>query len=217
MQLLKIKIFKIILLISFFSFGSYLFANEPESPNIILIVADDLGYSDLGVYGSEIITPNLDNMAKNGIQLTNYHTGPTCGPTRAMLMTGVDNHRAGLGTNAAALRRLPELRGLPGYEGFLNDRVVPFSKILNEGGYHTFMAGKWDLGKTKGKLPTDQGFDRYFGIVDGGGSHFSDARGTFAGQQIAAYYEDGKKVTKLDEEFYSTKDYTNRILNYVKK
>jgi arylsulfatase len=131
-------------------------------------------------------------------------------------MTGVDNHRAGLGTNAAALRRLPELRGLPGYEGFLNDRVVPFSKILNEGGYHTFMAGKWDLGKTKGKLPTDQGFDRYFGIVDGGGSHFSDARGTFAGQQIAAYYEDGKKVTKLDEEFYSTKDYTNRILNYVR-
>ncbi len=216
MQPLKIKIFKLILLIPFLSFGSYLYANESEPPNIILIVADDLGYSDLGVYGSEIKTPNLDNMAKNGIQLTNYHTGPTCGPTRAMLMTGVDNHRAGLGTNAAALRRLPELRGLPGYEGFLNDRVMPFSKILNDAGYHTFMAGKWDLGKTKGKLPTDQGFDRYFGIADGGGSHFSDGRGTFAGQQIAAYFEDGKKVTKLDKEFYSTKDYTNRILNYIK-
>ena len=178
-------------------------------------MADDLGYSDLGVYGSEIRTPNLDTIAQQGIQLTNYHTGPTCGPTRAMLMTGIDNHRAGLGTNSAALRRLPELQGLPGYEGYLNDRVIPFSKILNEGGYHTFMAGKWDLGKIKGKLPTEQGFDRYFGIADGGGSHFSDGRGTFAGQQMATYFEDGKSVTKLPDDFYSSESYTDHVLDYI--
>ena len=79
-------------------------ALSDERPNVILIVADDLGYSDLGVYGSEIKTPNLDELSKSGIQLTNYYTAPTCGPTRAMLLTGVDNHKAGLGTNSAALR-----------------------------------------------------------------------------------------------------------------
>jgi arylsulfatase len=186
-----------------------------EQPNIILIVADDLGYSDLGIFGSEIKTPNLDLIAKQGIQLTNYHTAPTCGPTRAMLMTGVDNHRAGLGTNSAALQRLPELRGRPGYEGYLNDAVIPFPKILNEAGYHTYMTGKWHLGKSSGKLPTDQGFDRYFGIADGGASHFSDARGTFSGQPIATYYEDGRSLEELPDDFYSSKDYTNKILNYI--
>jgi arylsulfatase len=215
MKFFKTDAVKFILIFALTGSITNLFAIESIKPNVILIVADDLGYSDLGVYGSEIKTPNLNRIAQQGIQLTNYHTGPTCGPTRAMLMTGVDNHRAGLGTNSAALRRLPELRGLPGYEGYLNNRVIPFSKILKDGGYHTFMAGKWDLGKIKGKLPTDQGFDRYFGIVDGGGSHFSDARGTFAGQKMAAYFEDGKSVPKLPDDFYSSESYTDRVLDYI--
>lgn len=215
MKFFKTDAVKFILIFALTGSITNLFAIESTKPNVILIVADDLGYSDLGVYGSEIKTPNLNRIAQQGIQLTNYHTGPTCGPTRAMLMTGVDNHRAGLGTNSAALRRLPELRGLPGYEGYLNNRVIPFSKILKDGGYHTFMAGKWDLGKIKGKLPTDQGFDRYFGIVDGGGSHFSDARGTFAGQKMAAYFEDGKSVPKLPDDFYSSESYTDRVLDYI--
>jgi arylsulfatase len=215
MKFFKTDAVKFILIFALTGSITNLFAIESTKPNVILIVADDLGYSDLGVYGSEIKTPNLNRIAQQGIQLTNYHTGPTCGPTRAMLMTGVDNHRAGLGTNSAALRRLPELRGLPGYEGYLNNRVIPFSKILKDGGYHTFMAGKWDLGKIKGKLPTDQGFDRYFGIVDGGGSHFSDARGTFAGQKMAAYFEDGKSVPKLPDDFYSSESYTDRVLSYI--
>ena len=190
-------------------------ALSDERPNVILIVADDLGYSDLGVYGSEIKTPNLDKLSKSGIQLTNYYTAPTCGPTRAMLLTGVDNHMSGLGTNSAALRRLPELRGKPGYEGFLNDSVIPFPKILNQAGYDTFMTGKWHLGKKEGKLPTDQGFDRYFGILDGGGSHFSDASGTFSGTPDAEYFEDGEKLNRLSKDFYSSKDYTIKMLNYI--
>ncbi len=199
----------------FFFVLIYSAAVSEERPNIILIVADDLGYSDLGVYGSEIKTPNLDKLSKDGIQLTNYYTAPTCGPTRAMLLTGIDNHMAGLGTNSAALRRLPELRGRPGYEGFLNDSVITFPKILNQAGYDTFMTGKWHLGKKQGKLPTDQGFDRYFGIVDGGGSHFSDATGTFSGTPDAEYFEDGKKLNQLSEDFYSSKDYTIKMLDYI--
>jgi arylsulfatase len=128
MKFFKTDAVKFILIFALTGSITNLFAIESTKPNVILIVADDLGYSDLGVYGSEIKTPNLNRIAQQGIQLTNYHTGPTCGPTRAMLMTGVDNHRAGLGTNSAALRRLPELRGLPGYEGYLNNRVIPFSK-----------------------------------------------------------------------------------------
>ena len=92
------------LLSIFFFVIIYSAAVSEERPNIILIVADDLGYSDIGVYGSEIKTPNLDKLSKDGIQLTNYYTAPTCGPTRAMLLTGIDNHMAGLGTNSAALR-----------------------------------------------------------------------------------------------------------------
>jgi Arylsulfatase A and related enzymes len=81
-----------------------------ERPNVILIVADDLGYSDLGVYGSEIKTPNLDKLSKSGIQLTNYYTAPTCGPTRAMLLTGVDNHMAGLGTNFSCVEETTRIK-----------------------------------------------------------------------------------------------------------
>jgi len=192
-------------------------AAEPKSdqPNIIVILADDLGYSDIGAYGSEIRTPNLDTLAAQGIQLTNFHTGPTCGPTRAMLMSGVDHHRAGVGINAAALMRLPELQGRPGYEGYLNKQVVTFASLLQDAGYHTYMTGKWDLGKKPGQLPTDRGFDHYFGIVDGGASHFSDATGNMRPVAKAAYFEDDRKLDALPDDFYSSKTYTDRLLGFI--
>jgi arylsulfatase len=192
-------------------------ATEPEDPrpNILLIVADDLGYSDIGAYGGEIRTPSLDALADEGLQLTGYRTSPTCGPTRAMLMTGVDHHRAGLGTNAAALRRLPELRGRAGYEGFLNDRVVTLATLLNDAGYRTYMTGKWDLGGADGQRPTDRGFDRFFGLPLGVASHFSDAIGTFRPTEKAVYYDDDRPVDALPEDFYSATTYTDRILGYI--
>lgn len=186
-----------------------------EQPNILLIVADDLGYADTGAYGSEIATPNIDALASEGVQLLNFHSGPTCGPTRAMLMSGVDHHRAGVGTNAASLIRLPELRGRPGYEGYLNDRVVTFARLLKDAGYDTYMTGKWDLGKDPGQLPADRGFDRSFGLADGGASHFSDARGSFRPVRDAVYFEDGRLVEELPEDFYSSTFYTDRMLDYL--
>lgn len=185
-----------------------------ERPNIVLIVADDMGYSDVGAYGGEIRTPNLDALAREGLQLTNYRTGATCGPTRAMLISGVDHHRAGVGTNAASLRRLPELHGRPGYEGYLNDQVVTFVRLLDDAGYHTFMTGKWDLGDQPGKLPTDRGFDRFFGIPGGGASHFSDAVGTFRPTEDAVYREDAERV-ELPDDFYTSKAYADRLLEFI--
>lgn len=186
-----------------------------DQPNILLIVADDLGFSDIGAYGSEIRTPNLDALAADGVLLTNFHSGPTCGPTRAMLMSGIDHHRAGVGTNAASLMRVPELRGRPGYEGFLNDRVVTFAKLLQDAGYDTFMTGKWDLGKGPGQLPNARGFDRSFALADGGATHFADGIGTFRAVGKASYFEDGQAVESLPEDFYSSIAYTDRILGYL--
>lgn len=193
-------------------------AQADERPNIVLIVADDLGFSDLGAYGGEIRTPHLDALAAAGLTLTNYHTSPTCGPTRAMLMTGVDHHRAGVGTNAAALMRMPELRKRAGYEGFLNDSVVTFPRLLERAGYHTFMTGKWDLAtrsRPPENLPTDRGFDRFFGAPGGGPSHFSDPTGAFRPTADMTYFEDDRPVDELPEDFYSTAAFTDRLLEYI--
>lgn len=194
---------------------SQAYGQDDSRPNIVVILADDLGYSDLGAFGGEIRTPNLDALAHAGLRLTNYHTGATCGPTRAMLLTGVDHHRAGLGTNAVTLRRMPELRSRPGYEGLLNDSVVTMATLLQQSGYQTFMTGKWDLGGQTGKLPLDRGFDRFFGIPAGGATHFSDAIGTFRAVQDAVYLEGNERVAKLPDDFYTSEAYSSRLLEFI--
>lgn len=188
---------------------------EIKRPNILLILADDLGYSDIGVYGSEIETPHIDALARNGVLFKNFYTGATCGPTRSMLMSGTDNHIAGTGVNAAGLLRLTWLQGRPGYEGYLNDRVVTFARQLQDVGYHTYMTGKWDLGSKKGYLPVDRGFDRSFALIEGGASHFEDAMGNLSAQPKATYYEDSQKVEKLPKGFYSSEFYTDRLIDYI--
>jgi len=186
-----------------------------ERPNIVLIVADDVGYADIGAYGSEIRTPNLDALALEGMRLTNYHAAPTCGPSRSMMLTGVDHHLAGSGINRAGLFRLPELRGRPGYEGYLNDSVVTFATLLNDAGYHTYATGKWDPGTRPGQLPIDHGFEKSFILAAGGGSHFDDMAGTTRPVAVVPYYENENKVEKLPEDFYSSEFYTDRIIDYI--
>lgn len=119
-------------------------SGNDRAPNILLIIADDLGYSDLGSYGGEIVTPSLDALAESGIRLSNFHAHYVCTPTRAMLYTGVNNHAAGIGTMAG------EQRGAQinaqGYEAYLTDRVLPISHLFQDAGYLTFISGKWDMG-----------------------------------------------------------------------
>ena len=117
---------------------------EPNSrPNFLIIVADDLGYSDLGAYGSEIDTPNIDALVREGLMLTNFYVGGTCSPTRSMLMSGVDHHLVGLGTMREHIA--PNQIDQPGYEGFLNERAVTIADRLNEADCQTYMAGKLSL------------------------------------------------------------------------
>ena len=141
-----------------------------ERPNFLVIVADDLGFSDLGVFGGEIRTPNLDALALSGVRLTGLHTAPTCSPTRAMLLTGNDNHQVGLGSMAEAFT--PEQRGQPGYEGFLTRRAATVAERLHEAGYRTYMAGKWHLGLEEEQSPAARGFDRYFALLQGVHNHY---------------------------------------------
>jgi arylsulfatase len=133
-----------------------------------------------------------------------------------MLLTGVDHHLAGSGINRAGLFRLPELRGRPGYEGYLNDSVVTFASLLNDAGYHTYATGKWDPGTRPGQLPVDHGFDKSFILAAGGGSHFDDMAGTTRPVAVVPYYENENKVEKLPEDFYSSAFYTDRIIDYIK-
>jgi arylsulfatase len=182
-------------------------------PNVLVVVADDLGYTDLGVLGSEIRTPHLDALARSGLLLTNFLVAPACSPTRAMLLSGVDTHPAGLGTMAGDMDE--NQKGRPGYEGFLSDRVVSLATLLRGAGYHTYMAGKWHLGMEEHQGPDRWGFERSFALLPGGASHFADAAGLFESRPRAPYREDGREVG-LPADFYSTASYTDKLIEHIR-
>lgn len=183
----------------------------PPRPNILLIVADDLAYTDLGVYGGEIGTPNLDALAREGVTFTDFYAASTCSPTRAMLLSGTDNHLAGLGTMAGD--HVGGQFGAPGYETYLNFRVAALPELLRDAGYHTYMSGKWHLGVEDHVAPAARGFERSFALLNGGGGHFSDM-GMFSADAPAQYRDDGRPV-ELPADFYSTRFYAERMIEYI--
>jgi len=186
--------------------------NKPQRPNILLIVADDIGFSDVGAYGSEIATPNIDALAAEGVLFSDFHVAPNCGPTRGSLLTGVDYHRAGMGGNPEVAAE--NQKESPAYQGFLRDDVVTVTELLHGAGYHTSMAGKWHLGHDARNLPGGRGFERSFALLNGGASHWADQAALIPGSQTH-YTEDDQPVGKLPNDFYSTTTYTDRIIDSI--
>ena len=186
----------------------------PRRPNFLVIVADDLGFSDLGAFGGEIATPNLDRLALAGLRFTDFHTAPACSPTRAMLLTGTDHHIAGLGTLDEVATR--SQRGQPGYEGYLNDRVVTVTELLRDAGYRTLLSGKWHLGMTLETAPHARGFDRSFALLPGAANHYASSpkAGTGFRRQEMLYTEDGAFVG-LPEDFYTSDGFTDKMIAYL--
>jgi arylsulfatase len=187
-------------------------ADAPRRPNIVIILGDDLGYSDMGAFGSEIKTPNLDALAANGTRFTNFYTHASCSPTRSMILSGVDTHVNGLGNMDEMMA--PNQRGIPGYEGHLNTRVATLPQLLRDSGYHTYMVGKWHLGKSPDLIPAARGFERDFSLLDGAGSYW-DMTNLSAASPKSIYTEDGKYLSALPSDFYATKTYTDKLIGFI--
>ncbi len=211
---MQLKTFLIAYTLFAWSFHGYAAESDThKKPNILLIVADDLGYSDLGVFGSEIQTPNLDKLAQQGRILRNFYAQPTCSPTRSELFSGTDHHLAGVGSMLEILA--PEQKGHPGYEGVLDHRVAPLSSLLKDAGYRTYLAGKWHLGSEAEYLPGARGFERSFALLPGGASHFKQAvqRLNAAGKEPR--YTENDQDIQLPDDFYSSKTYTDKLIEYI--
>jgi arylsulfatase A-like enzyme len=183
-------------------------ARADQRPNILLILADDMGYSDASPYGGEIFTPSIQRLADQGMQFTDFHVAAYCAPTRSMLLTGADNHRVGLG-NMIELAA-DNQRGKPGYEGYLNGRAPTLATLLQQAGYHTYMAGKWHLGKTPDSIPAGQGFEESVGVLEGGADNW-EAK-SYSPLYRSAHFFDGRKELTLPPDFYSSRFYADRMI-----
>ncbi|MEX0840089.1 MAG: arylsulfatase [Parvibaculum sp.] len=188
-------------------------AAQEARPNIVLILADDVGFSDFGAYGSEISTPNIDALAARGTLFSNFHASPICAPSRAMLMTGVDSHLAGIGNLPESAP--PEHRGQPGYLGRLADDVVTVASRLGAAGYRTTMTGKWHLGHDETSLPPAHGFARSFAL-DASGADNWEKKTYLPIYDDAPWYEDGKPAN-LPDDFYSSRFLVDKTIEYLEE
>jgi arylsulfatase A-like enzyme len=184
-------------------------ANKP--PNIVFILADDLGYTDIAPYGSEVNTPSLAALADQGVSFTNYHTAANCAPARAMLLTGVDSHLAGVPNIPEMLA--PEQRVHDNYQGVLGDDVVTVASLLEDAGYHTYMAGKWHLGMAPEKQPSRRGFQRTMAMMDSGADNW-EQRPYLALYDQANWFADGERYT-LPEDFYSSRFLVDKMIEFI--
>ncbi|WP_114778537.1 arylsulfatase [Botryobacter ruber] len=195
------------------SFVLWLPVQAQQKPNIILIMADDMGYSDIGCYGGEIPTPNIDKLAEKGVRFSQFYNVGRCCPTRASLLTGLQPHQAGVGH----MGEDPEKQGVNdwgvhGYRGYLNRNSVTLAEVLQEAGYHTYMSGKWHVGMHgKEKWPLQRGFERFYGILSGGASHLQPypPRGVTS--------DNGPEEYSFPAGFYDTDAFTDNAINFIKE
>ncbi|KAF2480539.1 arylsulfatase [Neohortaea acidophila] len=197
-----------------------------KRPNCLIIVADDLGFTDISCYGSEIPTPNIDSLAYDagGLRFTSFHVAAACSPTRAMLMTGTDHHLTGLGQLSEFVRNSPAHQGRPGHEGYLTDKVVALPELLRDAGYHTVMAGKWHLGLKPEYSPKARGFERSFALLPGCANHYAyeppydnpkEPPRFFETAVTALHMEDLEYIPTVPKDFYSSDYYATKLLQYL--
>ena len=186
-------------------------AKATERPNVVLILADDLGFTDISPFGSEISTPNIAKLAAEGLSFTNYHTAANCAPARAMLLTGVDSHRNGVPNIPEAIP--PEQMEFGHYQGVLGQNVVTLASLLQANGYHTYMTGKWHLGHTPELLPFARGFDRTIAMADTGADNW-EQRTYLPIYDQAHWYADGNEHT-LPDDFYSSEYFIDKTIEFI--
>ena len=187
-------------------------AAEAERPNIVLLLADDWGFSDVGAYGGEMATPNLDMLAARGMRFSNFHVTASCAPTRSMLMTGVDNHRNGIGNMPETI---PQSHiGKPGYLGVLDTNVVTVASLLRDSGYHTYISGKWHLGHEPWNLPPARGFERSVIQADSGSDNW-EMKQYLSLKPDVYWYEEGQRMDSLPADFYSSTYFVTKAIEQI--
>ena len=183
-----------------------------KRPNIVVMVADDWGFTDLGAFGGEMATPHLDALAHAGVRFSNFHVAASCSPTRSMLLTGVDNHRNGVGNLREAMPT--EHLGKPGYQGSLTPQVVTVASLLQDSGYRTYVAGKWNVGSEPYNLPNRRGFDKSIVQGDTGSDNWEPAKQYLPHLPQVYWFEDGQ-IAKMPAEFYSSQYFVDRTIGYI--
>lgn len=184
---------------------------DTDQPNIVLVLVDDAALMDFGAYGGEARTPNIDALAQRGAMFTHYRTSPLCAPSRAMLLTGLDNHLTGVATIPEVLP--PEHVGQPGYAMALEPGILTIADRLKAAGYRTLMSGKWHMGSLPGDLPNDHGFDRSFALDASGADNWED-KSYMPFYADAPWFEDGV-AAKLPDDFYSSEFIVDKMMSYI--
>ena len=194
-------------------------AAPTQRPNILLIMVDDMGYSDLGCYGGEIRTPTLDALAADGVRLARFYNCAQCCPSRASLMSGLYPHQAGVGdmNEQGAANKFWASIGSAAYLGFKKEGVVTLPESLREAGYQTFMCGKWHLGQDESCWPGQRGFDRHFALIGGACEQFTGYRSWQKKGPITKFVHNGKQVEKLPPDFYTTDTFTDHTLRFIEE
>jgi arylsulfatase/uncharacterized sulfatase len=188
-------------------------AADKVRPNIVVLVADDWGFSDVGSFGGEISTPHIDALARSGVRFSNFHVAASCAPTRSMLLTGVDNHRNGVGNLKETMPQ--EHWGKPGYQGSLNANVVTVATLLQDSGYRTYIAGKWNVGSERYNLPDQRGFDRSIVQGDTGSDNWDPAQRYLPHSAKVDWFEDGKEAV-MPKDYYSSQYFVDKTIDYLR-
>lgn len=186
-------------------------AGAAGKPNILIVLADDLGWSDLGCQGGEIATPNLDRLAAEGVRFRQFYNAARCCPTRASLLTGLYPHQAGIGAMVAEKQPLPP-KGP--YQGYLSDDCTTLAEALKPAGYRCYLSGKWHVGEFRPQWPVDRGFDHAYGLVSGAMNYY-DIRKCKAPGIERVFARDGVRTSPENPGTYATRDFTDAALGFL--